>query len=540
MSTVKITQLPVVNIINANTANTLFVGVDVPTDITFQMTATTLAQGLYSNNILNVGVNPVLFTNTIAQFSSSDPAFLQVNLQNFNSNGSGDYIVTADTGTNANSYIDLGINNSQFSGSVQFSSMNPYDGYLYVHGPSDTATKGNLIIGTASANANVLFIVGNTQAQNIVATLTKTGLVLNTQSYITFSDGTKQSTAWPNSSSAVANSASANTIYTQGVDATQNTNIQLAWNLANTSLQNTSTITTNNNIIVTGNLTSNTSNTIAWFSQVKIQGGQNGLTINNSSFSANTALVRIDGSNGFAAQTPTANGYMLQIQGLDGVPTRLAIDSSGVNGTGNAYSLLVGRAARGTAASPTSPQSGDLLFRIAGNGYGTTGYAVQNGGAVIDWIALDNFTDTTKGTQLNVSTTIVGSNVRTVAASFNANTVYFANTVTPANGIINTVRVGSASPLTINFTTDTIVRANLSANFTVTPASFVAGKTIDVWLTNTSSGAGSTHTITHGVSALNSTVGATTFSLAGTQSARLKYMCADGTSANTFCAITYQ
>jgi len=74
----------------------------------------------------------------------------------------------------------------------------------------------------------------------------------------------------------------------------------------------------------------------------------------------------------------------------------------------------------------------------------------------------------------------------------------------------------------------------------VTPASFVAGKTIDVWLTNISSGAGANHTITHGVSALNSTVGATTFTLTGTQSALLKYMCADGTLANTFVAITYQ
>jgi hypothetical protein len=115
-----------------------------------------------------------------------------------------------------------------------------------------------------------------------------------------------------------------------------------------------------------------------------------------------------------------------------------------------------------------------------------------------------------------------------------------ANTLTTSNGIINTVRVNSTSPLTINFTTDAIVRANLSANFTVTPASFVAGKTIDVWLTNTATGGGSAKTITHGISALNSTVGATTFTLAGTQTAWLKYMCADGTLANTFVAITYQ
>jgi hypothetical protein len=173
--------------INANTANTLFVGVDIPTDTTFQLTAHTIAQGLFSHEILNVGANPVLFTNTSAQFSGSDPSFLQINNQNFNANGSADYIATADIGGNANNFIDLGINNSLFNGGVAFSSMKALDGYLYVHGTTDTSSDGNLIIGTASTGANVIFVAGNTTAQNIIMTLTKSGLVLNTQSSLTVS-----------------------------------------------------------------------------------------------------------------------------------------------------------------------------------------------------------------------------------------------------------------------------------------------------------------------------------------------------------------
>ena len=115
MSTVKISQLPLISQINANTANTLFLGVDVPSLTTGKMTVTTLAAGLYSNNALVVGQNPLLFTNTVAQFSGSANSYLQVNLENNNANGTADYIVTADVGTDTLDYIDMGFTNSQYN-----------------------------------------------------------------------------------------------------------------------------------------------------------------------------------------------------------------------------------------------------------------------------------------------------------------------------------------------------------------------------------------------------------------------------------------
>ena len=127
MSTIKISQLPQLPNVSSNTSNTLFVGVDIPSGITGKFTATTLAQQLFANNTLAVGNNLIVFSNTIAQFSGNDSTFLQVNMQNFDPAGSGDYIVTADLGTNSNSFIDLGINNSQFNGGVQYSAMKPYD-----------------------------------------------------------------------------------------------------------------------------------------------------------------------------------------------------------------------------------------------------------------------------------------------------------------------------------------------------------------------------------------------------------------------------
>ena len=79
MSTVKISQLPAITQLNANTSNTLFLGVDIPTDATGKMTATVLAQGLYSNNILNVGQIHQNLPNTIAQFSLGGDSYIQTN-----------------------------------------------------------------------------------------------------------------------------------------------------------------------------------------------------------------------------------------------------------------------------------------------------------------------------------------------------------------------------------------------------------------------------------------------------------------------------
>jgi hypothetical protein len=315
MSTVKISQLPFFSTINANTANTLFVGVDIPTSTTFQINAHILAQGLYSNEILNVGTNQQNLPNTIGQFSLSGDSYIQTNLVNTNDGGSADIVVTANAGsggTDSTNFIDMGYANKNYQPGSEFNNIGtaiqPLDGYLYVQGTA-SSPGGNLIVGTTTAGSNLKFIVGGGTAQNVVAIMTPTGLKLNTQSSITFSDGTVQSTAsnpanystaafaqanaanslaqaaynLANTESSLtyaqaaysqanlntgglisananiallqsyANQANANISYIFGVNAWQNTidqiqtaNIAAAFNLANTSVQNTATITVNN------------------------------------------------------------------------------------------------------------------------------------------------------------------------------------------------------------------------------------------------------------------------------------------------------
>jgi hypothetical protein len=196
MSTVKITALPSLSAFaDANTGNATFIGVDISQDKTVQFTGTTLAQQLYLNNSLVVGNNTIQLSNTIAQFSGNSNSYLQINAQNFNPNGSIDVVLTADDGTDSSGYIDLGLNNSLWNANAAGqTSQFPHDGYLIVDGPGANAT-GNLVIGTANPGTNVVFAVGGYLSNNIVAVVAANGIVMNTNTFITFADGTKITTA---------------------------------------------------------------------------------------------------------------------------------------------------------------------------------------------------------------------------------------------------------------------------------------------------------------------------------------------------------
>ena len=584
MSTVKISELTAITSINANTSNTLLMGVDIPTDITGKFTVHTLAQGLYSNEVLNVGGNPVTLSNTVAQFAGSDPSFLQTNIQNFDANGSADHVATSDIGTNSNNFIDLGINNSGFNGGVAFSSMKALDGYLYVHGSTDTSSDGNLIIGTASTNANVYFIAGNTRAQNIVATLTKSGLVMSTNTSIVFPDGSRQNTAYVGPST-TANNASANTVILQGIaltqnanttlafsyinsananistlygiESTQNTNIQSAWNTANAALANTTgtfngslTLTGNliaagiqsttgaistGNLIVNGSTTSNgTANIIGTLNVNGIVTMNAQVVLTNTSFSNTQAALTISATP--TVTTPSQDGYMIHISGKQNVSSRIVADSFGAN----TYVVYAGRSARGNVTNPSGVLAGDILSRFSGNGFGTTGYAPIGSGR-LDIVATENHTDTARGTQLQLWNTPVGSNVLTNIATFNGVDVVFTGEVNPQKGLVLTPNVlsGMVTSLSIDIANNSVYYFKTNNTTTISLSGFKAGKIVEVWITNTDTGGSSNHTITHGCLANNSTVGATSFTLTSLHSAYIKYFSIDGDQANTFCQVSY-
>jgi hypothetical protein len=115
--------------------------------------------------------------------------------------------------------------------------------------------------------------------------------------------------------------------------------------------------------------------------------------------------------------------------------------------------------------------------------------------------------------------------------------VTITGTVAPAKGLIYTPNIypSAQTAVTISFSDDSVVRAQTSAGLVVTLSSFVVGKSVEAWITNT---AGTGQTFTHGCSAINSTVSSTTYTIPATSSIFVKYWCMDGTLANTFVAIT--
>jgi len=754
MSTVKISQLPFITEINANTEKTLMAGVDLPSGLTGKISMRTLAARLYSNDVLNVGINPIIYENVAAQFTDSSSVFIQTSLKNTDGLGSADYVAYANNSSGSNNFVDMGVNGPGFNDPI-YSAMKPYDGYLFNYGPSSGDYRGNLIIGTSSANAHVKFIAGGTLEENIVGQynhslyefynpISVTGDIVNTGNVYTdsiiFGDGSIQegsSTARLNASFLKANNALANTgnatfgyhlsvpdtltanllivtglqqfsgnalirtatgtgnfknitlltgdeistgnsgsidiktgsggsvsgrggdiILTPGTGATAkgevylNANVlvsnsiyfveggsyidtnQLELNVGSLSNVNihanvqdgqtpsTWTFGTDGTLDVPGNINFPNNNSyiedseqffvatdISFGIQTNKTAGQNDwtfgtdgdltvpgtiifpdnteigynpsaspavfaissanaiiieannkvfsfdsngklnvpgdlevtsntvlqkqLTINNSEFATNLALVNITASEGGATIAPSNTNYMIHVTGKANSSTRIVADAFG---TGS-YVLYSGRQARGTVTNPTATQNNDVILRFAGNGYTGSEFS-SSSPAKIDFVASENYTDATRGSRIEFWNTPTGSNTIQKIASFNADAIEFTGTVNPQKGFIYnpTVLSGNQTAFTINYSTTSLIKATLIADLTISHSNFVAGRIVEVWLTNTSV---NPRTVTHGISDLNSSTNATTFTIPATSSAYLKFFSIDGDLANTFVTVNY-
>lgn len=519
MSTVKITELPAINTINANTANTVLVGVDIPTNITGKITLTTLAAGLYSNNKLAVGNNFTVLPDVVGQFTGNSASYLQVNLQNQTGTGSGDFVVTADDGTDINHFIDFGINGSEYSDPT-YSATKEHDGYLYVS--SSGVNKGNLIVGTTNSTGRINFVVGGMQTQNIIGFIDSTGISFNSiDAMVAANAASANSVINTRISSNVAtirgeilsNVAAINGSITSNIS-TANTFTQAAFNKANNALANTSGVSTAGDFYISGDAFVNGTIILA-----------------NSTFGATESALTIRAT--ATVQTPSQSGTMLHVTGKANTPSRVIIDS--FSATGAAYGIIAGRSARGTVTSPTATQNNDIMMRIAGNGWGTTGFAPLGVGR-IDFVATQNYTDSARGSKIVFYNVPNGSNTVQEIASFNADSVTFDGTVYPAKGFIYDPREFAAAQtaITIDFANNVVIKANCAADITFSFSNFTSGKQVEVWLTNTS---GTQRAVTHGCSATQSTTNSTTFNIPTTSTAWLKYYCVNGDLANTFVAV---
>ena len=550
MATVKITDLPYITSLQSNTSNTVLVGVDVPGDFTGQMTLTTLATQLYSNNNLNVGNTSVLFANGIGQFHADSEPYSQIVAHNQNPNGSMDFVATADEGTDTTYYVDLGIQGSALSQGKLLA----LDSYLLAVGNTSTSPGGNLIIGTDTPNKNLDIILGGHETNNVVAQfLYGQGFKLS-QKPIIFADGTSQNSAVAYTgvdsrisanvstingsitsnvstingsitsnvntlnASITANAASANAVINSHISSnisTANLFTQAAFDKANNALANSSVIYTAGDFYMSGD------------------GYVNGTFIlANSTFGATESAFTIKAT--ATVQTPSQAGTMMHVTGKANTPARIIYDSFSTDGS--AYVVMAGRTGRGTVVSPTATQNNDILMRVAGNGWGTTGFAPL-GVARIDIVATENYTDSARGSAIKMYNIATGSNVVQEIASFNANTIHFSGAVTPEKGFAylpNNI-TSNATSYTIDFMRDSMIRMSCNDNMSITLTNYQYGKIVEVWITN---GANQNKTVTHGCVANNSTAKATSFTIQANACAFLKYFSIDGDNANTFVSIT--
>lgn len=264
--------------------------------------------------------------------------------------------------------------------------------------------------------------------------------------------------------------------------------------------------------------------------------------------------VEIIGSAAGTYIPPGQPGTMLQMTGNPGTPVRMYMD-------GNAeYAALVARRYNGNVLAPTQVLAGQDVFRI--NATAATDAGVGNVAiAQIQFRALEDQTTTAQGSTLNFIVTPVGSSAAsrvevanvTVANGVNATKFTTSGTliatgnisggnVTATNytglvthSIRNAGAVGGTT-LTLNVTTDDIVKCTFSDNFTVAFSNIIAGRTITLIATNSS--AGDTDIITSGISSVNMQ-GDSTLTVTQQTTAVITYYSLDGDTANIYASAVY-
>lgn len=149
----------------------------------------------------------------------------------------------------------------------------------------------------------------------------------------------------------------------------------------------------------------------------------------NVTFSSTQAMVGMNAS-GAAEPATIFPDTVLQTTGRPNKNSRIvqrSYGSAGEVGGDNAYSVWASYSARGNIATPAAIKQNDILSRLSSNGYGTTTWG--SGGTRIESVALENFTDSAKGSRINFWTTPVGSIVSQQVASITASGIS-ANSIT--------------------------------------------------------------------------------------------------------------
>jgi hypothetical protein len=137
-----------------------------------------------SNTTLEVGYSGYTpLPNTMYQGTGSSNNYVQNNLQNLNNEGSSDYVITADNGSDTHGFLDVGLGGGNYDYQTDAGGTGPFkpnDGWIQVVGNTGQG-KGNLVIATGTSNTSVaevgsiIFSVGNQTYSNIAGYISRQG-----------------------------------------------------------------------------------------------------------------------------------------------------------------------------------------------------------------------------------------------------------------------------------------------------------------------------------------------------------------------------
>jgi hypothetical protein len=207
---------------------------------------------------------------------------------------------------------------------------------------------------------------------------------------------------------------------------------------------------------------------------------------------ANAALEIIGSLNGTSID-PGNTGVLLHITGLRDNPSRIYNDSYGTG----VYSAYIGRHARGTSEDPEGLIAGDIISRVGGNAFLSSGQFAPISNVRMDFVAKENQTATARGNEIQFWTTEDGETTPTrsftlenTGITFPDNTKQTTAAVAQVNSdwnatsgtaeILNKPDLSSITP-TLTSYTSTLSSPNLAYSGTPTTAVYIAtGKMVHV------------------------------------------------------------
>jgi hypothetical protein len=288
---------------------------------------------------------------TLVQVSGNYNGFVQVNEQNTNngSSASTDYIATADNGSDADTYIDMGINSSGYV-NVTYGLQKANDGYLYVAGNTTTG-GGNLVVSTTTAN-DIIFSLGGIATANEFARMranTNSFVISSTTASTTTNTGAMQVRGGVGITGDLNVGGNINGATTKNVPTIYTSNIYPYANAGNINLytQLNTNLTVNSNQLVANLIVHG--NSVAGYQNLLVTNGatgQVGIKINPSSMTGNASFI-INSTDsmllpkGTTGQRPSnATGGMIRYNTLTNQLEFYNAGTASWSGTGSVFTII--------------------------------------------------------------------------------------------------------------------------------------------------------------------------------------------------------